>query len=93
MSEAPKPYGTCTFESDGVPYTVTLHFDAIWTTDPPIPEPAKGAVDWIMADLIAGDNGPSTGPWGSRILSELARRLHGTYRMEPRQSPPPGTVY
>lgn len=69
--------------------TATLHEDRTWDVSP---GPDADHVRALIGTLEPY-GGPADGDFGTHMLSELADLLGGTYVLEPKEPPPPGTVY
>ena len=88
--------GTVTWQTGIVTNVATLHDDRTWsvtqsdgreTLDDPL------QADFLQATYANHYQGPSDGPYGARILNELAAKKSGTVWFEPKRKAPPGTVY
>lgn len=85
--------GSCTFEYNYNKHTVTIEDDGNWKVDPPLDGLFSEAFSDIMDDMKESYGGPSDGPFGPKQLAELARRLDGTYELEPKEEMKSDTIY
>ena len=88
--------GTVTWGGDPITTVATLHDDRTWS----VTQTVRGETieDPQTAEFLALTyeehyEGPSDGPYGVRILYELAQERNGTVWYEPKKSAPPDTVY
>jgi hypothetical protein len=81
--------GRVTFRAGGEFASVTLGDDGRWA----FPAGPAGATARAAAATLAPYGGPADGPFGVRMLDELADRLGGRVALEPKAPQPPGTVY
>ena len=88
--------GTVTWQTGIVKNVATLHDDRTWSVtqsagDETIDDPQMA--DFLALKYRDHYQGPSDGPYGARILNDLAAWKGGEARFEPKKSAPPGTVY
>lgn len=79
--------GKVKFQHDGKPAEAVLADDGRWECN-------VGAVGSLLNSLHSlADYSPADGAKGHKQLHEAAQRLHGTVRIEQRQSPPPNAIF
>lgn len=106
MSHEPgkSPIGSVTWYTGGLRRVAILRSDRSWDVLFEVPTGEDDAGPTAMEpqpDLAGGFRltrsdayaGPSDGPYGAKILRELARQYGGTVHLEPRPPDPPGVIY
>ena len=88
--------GTVTWTRDPITTVATLHDDRTWTATQTVRGETVDAPEvagFLAATYEDHYQGPSDGPYGVRILNELAAERHGVVWFEAKKHAPPGTVY